>query len=142
MHGFQDPARASAEISHPVRVPIIFVRPCGIAIKRTAYYINYIKSWNFSGQTWTLGDFIKPTVMQWPSDATDAYGGGVGGWGREWEAVGREAYHEVGPHGEPLAVVDLLHTQLGGHVIIGGLISDAPAHVHHLPDTGDTQVIT
>ena len=74
-------------------------------------------------------------MQQMPTD-----GGGVGGWGREWEAVGWEAYHEVGPHGEPLAVVDLLHTQLGGHVIIGGLISDAPAHVHHLPDTGDTQV--
>ena len=39
---------------------------------------------------------------------------------------------EVGTHGEPLAVPQLGHAEVGGHVLVGHLVTNAPSHIHHL----------
>ena len=42
------------------------------------------------------------------------------------------SYHKVRPHGQPLAILDLAHAELGRHVIVGRLVSYAPSHVDDL----------
>lgn len=41
-------------------------------------------------------------------------------------------YDKIWTYRQSLAVVDFLHTQLSGHVIVCRLISHAPSHVHNL----------
>ena len=55
----------------------------------------------------------------------------VGGDGTVAILLGAEV-DEVGPHGEPLAVPELRHAQLRGHVLVGHLVPHPPPDVHHL----------
>lgn len=43
-----------------------------------------------------------------------------------------EEHNEIWSHREALTILDLLHAQLGCHVIVGGLVTDAPTHVDDL----------
>ena len=55
----------------------------------------------------------------------------VGGDGAVAVLLGAKV-DEVGTHGEPLAVPQLCHAEVGGHVLVGHLVTNAPSHIHHL----------
>ena len=43
-----------------------------------------------------------------------------------------ETYHKARPCGELLAEFHFPQTQVGAHVVVGGLVAHPPPHVHHL----------